>query len=427
MLWDARRSRWQAPAFDSRTLDALNFLLADVRGAIGPYLNVFLITERHWSQTEVGVVATIAGLVGLAAQSPIGAAIDETVAKRGVIVLGLATVTAAAVIIFVDSGFWPVLAASIALAVAGDAFGPAIAALTLGLFPRERLAVRLGRNSTFDHAGNVIIAAVAALVGYAWSQRSVFLLVPILAIFAAVATLRIPGGAIDHARARDLDHAPADRRPLGPPLRFRELLRSKPLLVFVLTIALFHFVNAPLLPLVGQKLAAAHPREATAMMSGCIVGAQAVMLPIAVWVGRNADLLGRKPIFLIAFAVLPLRAALYPLSDSDAWLLGVQMLDGVGAGIFGTLAPLVVADLMRGTGRYNLAQGLVATAVGVGASLSASVAGVVVDRWGYSAAFFILAGVAAFALAAFAAWMPETAPGHRILTPSSAAEGAQCE
>jgi MFS family permease len=424
---DAPPSRTQAPTFNPWTLDALNFLLADVRGAIGPYLNVFLITERHWSQTEVGVVATIAGLVGLAAQSPIGAAIDESVAKRGVIALGLAVVSAAAVIIFADSDFWPVVAASIALAVAGDAFGPAIAALTLGLFPRNHLAVRLGRNSAFDHAGNVAIAAVAALVGYVWSQRAVFLLVPILSIFATAATLRIPGSAIDHARARDLDDPHADGRPMRSPLRYRELLRSKPLLVFVLTIALFHFANAPLLPLVGQKLSAAHPREATAMMSGCIVGAQAVMLPIALWVGRNADLLGRKPIFLIAFAVLPLRAALYPLSHADAWLLGVQLLDGVGAGIFGALAPLVVADVMRGTGRYNLAQGLVATAVGIGASLSASVAGVAVDRWGYSAAFFVLAGAAAIALAAFAAWMPETAPGHRVLTPSSAAERAQCE
>jgi hypothetical protein len=52
---------------------------------------------------------------------------------------------------------------------------------------------------------------------------------------------------------------------------------------------LFHFANAPLLPLVGQKLAAAYPKEATAMMSACIVAAQMVMLPIALLVGRKAD------------------------------------------------------------------------------------------------------------------------------------------
>ena len=125
-------------------------------------------------------------------------------------------------------------------------------------------------------------------------------------------------------------------------------------MIFGLCVMLFHFANAPLLPLVGQKLAAAHPKAATAMMSACIVAAQMVMLPIALLVGSKADIWGRKPLFLAGFAILPLRAVLYTLSDDSAWLIGVQLLDGVGAGIFGALAPLVVADIMRGTGRYNL-------------------------------------------------------------------------
>jgi MFS family permease len=161
--------------------------------------------------------------------------------------------------------------------------------------------------------------------------------------------------------------------------------------------------------LVGQKLAAAHPKEATAMMSTCIVAAQLVMLPIALLVGRTADSWGRKPLLLTGFAVLPIRAVLYTLSDNSFWLIGVQVLDGVGAGIFGALTPLVIADIMRGTGRYNLAQGAIATMQGIGASLSGLAAGVIVDRYGYSAAFLVLGGVAAVALIVFAAWMPETA------------------
>lgn len=69
--------------FQPFSLDAINFLLADVRGALGPYLNVFLVTQRHWSQSEVGLVTTIGGLLGLVVQTPIGAAINETRAKRG--------------------------------------------------------------------------------------------------------------------------------------------------------------------------------------------------------------------------------------------------------------------------------------------------------------------------------------------------------
>src|SRR5260221_7641290 len=92
-----------AKDFRPISLDAINFLLADVRGALGPYLNVFLVTQRHWSQSEVGLVTMVGGLLGLAVQTPIGAAIDETRTKRGAIVLALAVLGIGAVIIFA----WP--------------------------------------------------------------------------------------------------------------------------------------------------------------------------------------------------------------------------------------------------------------------------------------------------------------------------------
>ncbi len=145
------------------------------------------------------------------------------------------------------------------------------------------------------------------------------------------------------------------------------------------------------------------------MMSVCIIAAQGVMLPIAVLVGRKADVWGRKPLFLAGFAILPIRAVLYTFSNNSFWLIGVQVLDGVGAGIFDALTPLVIADIMRGTGRYNLAQGAIATMVGIGASLSGLATGEVVDHLGYSAAFLALGAVAVAAVTVFATAMPETA------------------
>ena len=287
-----------------RALDALNFLLADVRGALGPFLNVYLVTERHWTQSAVGLMTTAAGLLGLLVQTPIGAAIDATRAKRGAVVAALAVLALGAATLFALPQFWPVTVANAAMAVAGDVFGPAVAALTLGLSTRAALARRLGRNSAFDHAGNVAIALAVGAVGYALSQRAVFLLVPAFAVAAIAATLAIPHGSIDQRSARGLgeddalrtDAAP-DARAAAPPQAaasgLAALLRSRPLLVFCLCAALFHFANAPLLPLVGQKLAAAHPRLADAMMASCIVAAQLVMLPIALLVGRTADRLGR--------------------------------------------------------------------------------------------------------------------------------------
>ena len=413
------KAKLQRKGFSPFSLDAVNFLAADVRGAVGPFLNVFLVTQRHWSQSEVGLVTTISGLLGIAVQTPIGGMIDETHAKRGVIVLALAVLAITAAIVYALPTFWPVAIANSLMAIAGDVFGPAVAALTLGLYARKQLAPRMGRNSAFDHAGNVAIAALAGAVGYEFSQRTVFLLVPVFAVLTAIAVLSIPAKAIDYNRARDLDHDFDAAEGAAKIADYGVLFESRPLVIFGLCAMLFHFANAPLLPLVGQKLAAAYPNEATAMMSACIVAAQLVMLPIALLVGLKADIWGRKPLFLAGLAILPIRAALYTLSDNSFWLIGVQVLDGVGAGIFGALTPLVIADIMRGTGRYNLAQGAVATMVGIGASLSGLDAGVIVDRLGYNATFLTLGAAAAVALIVFALGMPETAETKTALTTAS--------
>ena len=402
--------RARRAGFRPRSLDAVNFLLADVRGALGPYLNVFLITQQHWSQTEVGWVTTIGGLLGLVAQTPAGAAIDATGRKRGVVVLALVVLAIGAVVIFAMPTFWPVMMANTAIAVVGDVFGPAVAAVTLGLYARRHLARRMGRNSAFDHAGNVAIAAAAGGIGYLFSQRAVFLLVPAFAVLASIAMMSIPGAAVDQERARGLGPGDGQAKTDGDrPSGYAALLRSRPLVVFAVCAMLFNFANAPLLPLVGQKLAQAYPTWATAMMSSCIIAAQIIMLPVALIVGRTADRVGRKPILLIGFAVLPVRALLYTFSNSAPWLIGVQLLDGIGAGILGAITPLVIADLMRGTGRYNLAQGAVATVQGLGASLSGLAAGVIVDRFGYSAGFLTFGAAACVALAALVLAMPETA------------------
>jgi MFS family permease len=401
------RSGEETTRSHQRALDALNFLLADVRGALGPFLVVFLVTERRWSNASVGLVTAVGGALALAFQTPAGALIDRSRAKRGLVVAALAILGVGATVIFAFPGFWPVMAANAAVGFAGDIFGPAVAALTLGLTGRAALTRRLGRNSAFDHAGNVAIAALAGLVGWAFSQRAVFLLAPACAVLASAVVLSIPAGDIDHEAARG---ARTDGETNVS--SWSVLLTCRPLVSFAACLLLFHLANAPLLPLVGQKLALAHRGAATPMMSACIIAAQLIMVPMAILVGRTADRLGRKPLLLAAFGILPLRAMLYPFSDAAPWLVGVQLLDGVGAGLIGALTPVVISDAMRGTGRFNVAQGAVATVQGIGASLSGLFAGVIVDHAGYSVAFRALGGVALLALAVLLIAMPETGPSR---------------
>jgi MFS family permease len=206
-----------------------------------------------------------------------------------------------------------------------------------------------------------------------------------------------------------MDRASGKRH--GQPSGFAVLLHNRQLMIFAVVVFAFHFANAAMLPLVGQELALHNKEVGTALMSACIVAAQVVMVPVAYIVGARADTWGRKPIFLVGFAVLTVRAFLYPLSDNSYWLVGVQLLDGVGAGIFGALFPIVVQDVTHGTGRFNVSLGAITTAWGVGAALSNFVAGGIVVAAGYGAAFMALGAIAAAGLALYLIAMPETLSG----------------
>jgi len=390
------------------SLDALNFTLADVRGALGPFLVVYLTSYHGWTQREIGVMGAITGIAGVILQTPAGALIDRTTARRGVVVGAISVVIAGSLVMWLTAAFWPVVVANGLVAVVGDVFAPAVTALTLGLTARRALTRRIGRNGAFDHAGNIATALLVGAVGTWISERTVFLLVPMLGALAIASTLSIPPGAVDNDRARGLD-AKSDAAPAVGAEGIGTLLRCRPLIVLAACAFLFHLANAAMLPLVGQELAERHRSLADGMMSICIIAAQGVMLPIALLCGHKADLWGRRRIFLAGFAILPIRGFLYTISPDPVWLIGVQILDGVGAGIYGAVVPLMIADLTRGTGRFNLAQGLIATTMGVGASLSPLVAGLAHDGFAsYDAAWIALTVIAALGVLLFAMAMPET-------------------
>jgi MFS family permease len=388
-------------------LDWLNFLLADVRGGLGPYVSVFLLTEAGWDQATIGLVLTISGLIGISMHAPIGALIDATRAKRGLIVVGVVALSACAIAIAWRPIVPIVFAADLTMAILGAVFAPVVAAITLGLVDRDKLAARLGRNAAFDRAGNLFIAAVAAAVGTAWGQRAVFYLVPFFGVWTMWIVLSIPRHAIDHQRARGWVPSMTVRQ--YQPSRWGTLLTDKSLLVLAGVAALFHLANAAMLPLVSQKLALGHPGQEAALTSGAIIVGQLVMVPVSLLVAR-ADRTGRKPLLLIAIAALVLRGILFTLSGNAVWLIAVQVLDGIGIGLFDALLPLILADIMRDTGRYNVARGLVGTVQGIGGSLSQAVGGLAVTWAGYEAAFLILAGVAFIPLVLVLVAMPETRP-----------------
>jgi MFS family permease len=171
---------------------------------------------------------------------------------------------------------------------------------------------------------------------------------------------------------------------------------------------MFHFANAAMLPLLGEMLAKGRGRSSMLFMSACVITTQVVVTLLASWSGRKAGVWGRKPLMLIAFGILPLRAVLYTLTANTALLVAIQVMDGIAAAIFGVVSVLVIADLTRGTGRFNLTLGAINTAVGIGAALSQVIAGAIVHHAGFRAGFLFLAGVALAAFAILYLLMPET-------------------
>ena len=152
-----------------------------------------------------------------------------------------------------------------------------------------------------------------------------------------------------------------------------------------------------MLPLVGQKLAIAHPGYESVLTSACILIAQAVTIPVAMIVGLKADEWGRKVLLTGACVALALRGAVFAMADTAPVLLAAQVLDGIAGGVWDVLVPLLIADFVVGSGRYSTSRGVLGTVQGIGGSLSNAAAGALAVWGGYSAAF---AGLAVFALLA---------------------------
>lgn len=387
-----------------RGLDWLNFFLADVQTGVGPFIAIYL-AGYNWNEQQVGLALTAGSVAGIVTQAPAGWLVDRSHFKRTWIAIGALSLAAGALVIAFWPRFWPVIAGQAAIGGMSSIFNPAICALALGAVGHGVFDCRQGRNQAFNAAGNVIACICMGLLGYSISNRSIFFFVAFSAIPTLASLLLIRPDDIDYALARGAgeteDHA-------SRPARIFDLLKDKPLMIFLICAVLFHFANAAMLPLLGEMLSKGQGRSSMLFMSACIITTQLTITLFAGWTGRVANRWGRKPLLLTGFAVLPVRGVLYTLTQSKALLIAIQVLDGVGAGLFGVVSVLVIADLTRGMGRFNLSLGAMAAAVGIGASLSQTVAGSIVHHFSYNAGFLFLAAVAAGAFILLLCFMPET-------------------
>jgi predicted MFS family arabinose efflux permease len=243
--------------------------------------------------------------------------------------------------------------------------------------------------------------------GYLLSSRSVFLVTAALAIPTLLSLSRMREDEVDVARA----HGAVPREQVdAKSTSVLNLMCRRPLLIFAGSLLLLQLANAAMLPLMAGVVTTRSSQWAPVLIAACIIVPQAIVALLSPSVGVKAQSWGRRPLLLIGFGALAVRGVLFATVRDPYLLVLVQVFDGVTASVFAVMVPLIVADVAFGSGHFNLAQGVVGTATGIGASLSNALAGFVSDKFGSEIAFLGLAAVAALGLAVIASLMPETRP-----------------
>lgn len=366
-------------------LDLLNFFVADVQTGFGPFLAVYL-TIHGWTHGTIGTVVTASTVAGVLSQVPAGALVDWTTHKRLVVAIGLAMIAIGALLIAAIPLFFPVLAAELMLGIPGSGIRAAIAGIALGLVGNKVLNTRFGRNHQYDSIGNALTAAVMGALGAFVSIRAPFFAAAGLCIPAIASLLMINGREIDYRRARG-----STRRRSPRPARWRTLIKDRRLRTLSIGMFLFQFANASILLLGAERLAAEMKENSELFTSAMVVVPEAVSAIIALRLSRAANDWGRKPFLLAGFAAVFTRAVLFSLAPGPWYLVGIQALDGITAAVIGIMLPLAVADITRGTGRYNGALGGVTMVSLAGAAISTSAIGFLAQLMGLATGFIALA------------------------------------
>ena len=136
-----------------RGLDWFIFFVADIQTGFGPFIAVYL-TSQKWTQIDIGLVLSAGGLIALLGQMPGGALVDAARSERLVAGLALAAISVSALAYAFFPIFPVVLAAAALHAAASCVLGPCIVAMSLGLVGHAAIGERLGRNARFAAIGN---------------------------------------------------------------------------------------------------------------------------------------------------------------------------------------------------------------------------------------------------------------------------------
>jgi MFS family permease len=432
--------------------------------------SAFLIVSKFYTEKQAGILFFVFGMSQFLFQAPAGYVMDYT--DRKVSMLAFASVATTALTLLTAATAreyganlgWMVLIKFFQGAVTA-LIPPGLNSITQGIVGADGMTRQVSDNEMRNHFGTAVIVLTGSLMAFFMYPDigMLFLVSPVACGGVLLFLFRINPADIDHDAARglggkpqgleggrqseadlynltDVDGTPVAgklRPPANPSFNFSAaevphvdgassplvILKDATLLIFIVIVFLFHTSNGTVLPLVMQTLAIGEGRIGMLMSGLCIIVAQVFMVMSAKICGDYSGLWGRKTIFLVGLFSVPVRCLiLYALTgiknsmaETSVFLqvviLSTQVLDGVGAGVFGTMYILVTSDVSAGTGRFSLTLGLTSAAMSIGGTVSGYLGQALAQDHGYQNAFMILGFMACVPALGYLVFMPETLNG----------------
>lgn len=432
--------------------------------------NAFLITTKSYTEKQAGVMFFVFGMSQFLFQTPAGYLMDyshKKVQLLGFAAVGTTLMTLATAAFAMDNGgniglmiFIKFLQGAITALIP-----PGLNSITQGIVGTVGMTSQVANNEMMNHLGTAIIVLIGSLLAFVLYPNIglLFVVSPIACIGVIYYLSRIRPGDIDHDAARGLvgmsqttmkhdEYSPPsfdkiDSKSEDTAASFNfglkessqdnyndneslkansplQVLKDYKLIVFIIICFTFHLANGTVLPLVMQTLALGNGRTGILLSGSCVILAQAFMVLSASICGKYSAVYGRKLLFLIGILSVPVRCAILALLlsyrdthyyyDVPVWLnviiLSTQILDGVGAGFFGTMYVLVTSDISGGSGRFSLTLGLTTAAMSIGGTVSGYLGQAMAQEIGYRQAFMILGVMALMPALLYFFLMPETLP-----------------
>jgi len=411
--------------FAKRMLIAVNFFVETNR--LEPYTAVYLIQNKGWNVVRFGVVSMVMNFASLVVQTPAGDLLDKTMKMKKIVTVLAILIAAITTILPVwTANFWAILVGKTIEGMSATIFLPALMALLLGICRTEdEVPSFIAKTEVSNKIGSCLFVTACALITYYTfpDVESMFYLLGAGGLAAAVFTLLIPESSIDHDSARqstrqlnvgdDLESSGWEDTPEGEltkakPSRYLDILKQPSIIFFAILTFFYHLANAGCVPLLAQYVATISSERTSLTWTSALLLIfyffQAItsyfMMKYAV------DRFQHKNIMMVAFLAFPIRCASIALMINywnNPWgLTATQIFDGIGAGVYDIMLPIIVKELTQDTGRFGFTYGFIITCWRIGHGVSILFGEAIVHNFGYTAVFFAMGSLGLVNLLGFA-------------------------